>query len=351
MKQKKWYLPVLWTALPAAPFLLAPREMADGVRQGLSMCGTVVIPSLFPFFVLCTFLVRSGISGEIGKILARPTAILFRLPPAAAGAVLFGLCGGYPVGARTTAQLYAQGELTAAQAERMCLFCVTAGPAFVVGTVGAGMLHNAAAGRLLLAVVTLSCLTLGILLRFTDAPAEPRQAQCAHESLSASLCAAVADGGKGMLSMCAWVILFSGICGVCSRLPGAAGTALGCVLEVTGGCRLAGETGMPLPLIAGILGFGGLSVQCQILPYVTSCGVRLSRFWAFRVLHGGLAAVYAMALGRLFPQSAMVMLPQTGRPLQLFSASAPASAALLFTAAVFILNTAPQEKSIILRKS
>jgi hypothetical protein len=154
-----------------------------------------------------------------------------------------------------------------------------------------------------------------------------------------------------MLSMCAWVILFSGVCRACARLPAGAGTAAGYLLEVTGGCRLAAENGLPLPLIAGILGFGGLSVQCQILPYVTACGVKPSRFWAFRVLSGGLAAVYATALLRIFPHAEPTALLQ-GQTLRLSGASVSASVSLLCTAAVFILNTAPDaEKSAILRKS
>ena len=351
MKQKRWLRALVFAAVPALLLVFAPREMADGVRDGLTLCGTVVIPSLFPFFVLCTFVTRTGLSADLGRLLAPVTEKAFRLPGAAAGAILLGLCGGYPLGARMTSQLLERREVTQPQAERMCLFLVTAGPVFVTGTVGAGMLHSAAAGRLLLAAVTLGCLTLGLLLRFTDDAPTPVREIPRRDGVAESLCAAVADGGKGMLSMCAWVILFSGVCRACARLPAGAGTAAGYLLEVTGGCRLAIENGLPLPLIAGILGFGGLSVQCQILPYVTACGVKPSRFWAFRVLSGGLAAVYAAALLRIFPHAEPAALLQ-GQTLRLSGASVSASVSLLCTAAVFILNTAPDaEKSAILRKS
>ena len=334
MKRKTWLPPLVIAMFAVLLMLCAPQELAAGVRDGLTLCGTVVIPSLFPFFVLCTFLLRTGVSGDLGRVLARPTETIFRLPGAAAGAILLGLCGGYPVGTRMTAQLYARGELTPAQAERMCLFCVTAGPVFVTGTVGAGMLRSAAAGRLLLAAVTLSCLTLGVLLRFTDAPPERNTERPMREGAAAALCGAVSDGGKSMLSMCR----------VCTRLPDGAGTALGCLLEVTCGCRIAAEERLPLPLIAAILGFGGVSVQCQVLPDVTACGVKVSRFLAFRALCGGLAAVYAMTLLRFFPQAQPTLLSQTGQPLQFVSTSVPVSVSLLLTAAVFILNTTPRSE-------
>jgi sporulation integral membrane protein YlbJ len=333
--------------LPAAAMLFLlfrfPREMADGVRRGLTLCGTAVIPSLFPFLAFCTFFVRSGLCAAAGEKLARPTRKLLRLPPAAAGAVLLGLCGGYPVGTRMTAQLLTAGSITRSQAQRMCLFCVAAGPAFVTGTVGASMLGSRAAGWLLFAALTLANLTVGMLLRFTDeepraiAPPIPKQpfARC--------FCEAVAEAGGSMLSVCAWVLLFSGICTALERTPPSVSVPLVCVLEVTNGCKTGAANGLSLPVLAAILGFGGLSVHCQILSDVTACGVKLSRFWAFRVVCGALAAVYCTGLARLFPQAQTVALLRADLPVQAVSASVPTSAALLVTAAVFILNTAKED--------
>lgn len=335
--------------VPAAALgllLCFPREMTDGVRQGLTLCGTAVIPSLFPFLVLCTFLVRSGLCAAVGEKLARPTQKLLRLPPAAAGAVLLGLCGGYPVGTRMTAQLLEEGSLTRSQAQRMCLFCVAAGPAFVTGTVGASLLGSRAAGRLLFAAITLANLTVGVLLRFTDAEPPSTPTTVPRQPFARSLCEAVADAGGSILSVCAWVLLFSGICAVLERLPPSVSTPLVCVLEVTNGCKTGAENGLSLPVLAAILGFGGLAVHCQVLSDVTACGTKLSRFWAFRVVCGALAAVYCTGLLRLFPQAQTVALIRADVPVQAVSASVPTSAALLATAAVFILNTARDARDL-----
>lgn len=340
MKPKDW----LSSVVPAAALLWLlfrfPREMTDGVRRGLTLCGTAVIPSLFPFLVLCTFFVRSGLCALVGEKLARPTHTLLRLPGAAAGAVLLGLCGGYPVGTRMTAHLLKAGLVTRSQAQRMCLFCVAAGPAFVTGTVGAAMLGSRAAGRLLFAALTCANLTAGVLLRFTDEEPQTAAPPIRRQPFARSFCEAVADAGGSMLPLCAWILLFSGICAVLEKLPPSVSVPLVCVLEVTNGCRTGAAHGLSLPVLAAILGFGGLSVHCQILPDVTACGVKLSRFWAFRVVCGALAAVYCAGLLRLFPQAYPVALLRTDVPIAPVSASVPTSVALLVTAAVFILNTA-----------
>ena len=348
MNRNQWLPALLPAGMLLALLFCFPKEMAQGVRDGLSVCGAALVPSLFPFFVLCTFLTRSGLSDVFGQKAEKITRLLFRLPGEAGSAVLLGLCGGYPVGMRMTAQLYEKGALTKAQAERMSLFCVAAGPAFVTGTVGASMLGNRALGYLLLASVTLSSLTVGVLLRFTDTPSALRAVLPRRDAgVARCICEAVADAGETMLSVCAWVLLFSGVCAVIRKLPAALSLPLGCLLEVTSGCRTAASASLPLPLIAAILGFGGLAVQCQLLPYVSACGVRLSRFFAFRAVHAALSAVFCEALLCLFPQVQSVVLLRNGSVLQPMSASAPASAALLVTAAVFIWQTAPvkQEKS------
>ena len=336
----KTILPLLLPVGGLSAFLLCfPGEMARGVRDGLTLCGAALIPSLFPFFVLCSFVTRSGLAAASGVRAERFMRKLFRLPGASFGAVLLGLCGGYPVGMRMTAQLYAQGRLTDDEAERMSLFCVCAGPAFVVGTVGASMLGSRACGRILFTSLTLSALAVGLLLRFAAEDGGSRAAAPVRpERLAHSLCAAVADAGEAMLSVCAWVLLFSGVCAVTARLPDAAALPFRCLLEAANGCRAAAESGLPLPVFAAILGFGGLAVQCQVLPYATSVGARLSRFWAFRAVAAALSACFCIALLRVFPQAQPVLLVRGGAVLRPVSASAPASAALLTAAAVFIWN-------------
>ena len=54
-----------------AALLAWPGAVATGVSRGLSICSSVIIPSLFPFLVLAGFLVRSGVSQSLGRRLER----------------------------------------------------------------------------------------------------------------------------------------------------------------------------------------------------------------------------------------------------------------------------------------
>ena len=205
-------LPLLFAALCAAALIVAlPSVSAAGVKKGLLVCASSAVPSLYPFCVLSAFFVRSGLCGYLGKLLEKPVRILFNLPGSAGAAACMSFVAGYPVGAGMTAALFEQGRISQADAQRMTLFCVNAGPAFVIGGVGAGMLGSARAGVVIFSSLTLASLTLGLLTRFI-----PRESgtECSvpaadFSPLSRALPEAVTEGTKNMISICAWIVIFS----------------------------------------------------------------------------------------------------------------------------------------------
>ena len=63
----------------AAALLHWTQESISAVQEGLSLCGNILIPSLFPFFVLSNLVVELGISRYFGKWLAPLMQPLFHL--------------------------------------------------------------------------------------------------------------------------------------------------------------------------------------------------------------------------------------------------------------------------------
>ena len=103
------YFLALLTA--AAALLLHPERASAAVVQGLRLCGSVILPSLFPFFVLSALLTSGSASALFASLLSPLMRPLFSLSGAGASALALGLCGGYPVGARTAAALVENGSL------------------------------------------------------------------------------------------------------------------------------------------------------------------------------------------------------------------------------------------------
>ena len=137
---------LLWATLA---LILWPDQAMEAMRDGLKLCGNVILPSLFPFFVLSSLVVELGMSRYLGKLLEPVMAPLFRVNGNCAAALALGFVGGYPVGARTAIELYEQDQCSRTEAERMLAFCNNSGPAFILGVVGAGVFGSGTAGLLL----------------------------------------------------------------------------------------------------------------------------------------------------------------------------------------------------------
>ena len=91
------------------------------------------------FLAVSGLLVSLGFGAWLSPCLRGLMGPLFRLPGQAAGALVLGLVGGYPIGARTAAELYRQGELTRSEALRLLAFCNNSNPVFLVSVLGAGV--------------------------------------------------------------------------------------------------------------------------------------------------------------------------------------------------------------------
>ena len=142
---------------------LFPEESVAAAREGISLCVDVLIPSLFPFFVLSSLLISTGLAGLCARPLESFMRPLFGVGGAGAAALSLGLIGGYPVGARTVAQLVQRRECSQTEARRLSLFCNNCGPAFFIGAAGVGVFGAKEAGFLLLGANLTAAVLLGIL--------------------------------------------------------------------------------------------------------------------------------------------------------------------------------------------
>ena len=152
--------------LAAGALVLWPSQAMEAARTGLALCGNVIIPSLFPFFVLSSLVVELGMSRYLGRLLQPVMAPLFRVNGSCAAALALGVVGGYPVGARTAISLYQNGQCSRTEAERLLAFCNNCGPAFILGVVGTGIFGSGRAGLLLYLGHIAASLLVGLLFRF-----------------------------------------------------------------------------------------------------------------------------------------------------------------------------------------
>lgn len=306
----------LWSILTLFGILiLRSGAVQAGVRSGLTLCGRVLIPALFPFSVLSGLLLRSGGAEAFGAMLDGPMRRCYHLPGRAAAPLLTGLLGGYPLGAQSLAALYKSGGLTKSEALALSAFCNHPGPAFLVGAVGASVLGDPKLGIWLWAVAICSALLTGLL--FSPDHTEPSKAEripAQARGAFRQLPDAILGGAAAMLRICGTVALFSGIQAaiIPSRisLPDWAASLLTGALELTNGVlRL---NALPRPagfLLAAVLtGWGGLCVHLQAAESLLDAGLPLGSYLAGKAVQAILSGLIAFALlPLLFPAEAAAL--------------------------------------------
>lgn len=325
--REKWLRDLLLSAAlltATAGLVAAPSQAIAGARDGLALCGNVIIPSLFPFFVLASLVVDLGLAAYLGRALERVMRPLFRVSGSCAAAVAMGFIGGYPVGARTALQLYQQGMCSKTEAERLLSFCNNSGPAFILGVVGAGVFGSGRVGLLLYLTHAAASILVGLLFRFYGGRGEPhrsrRPARATFETVraSAAFTGAVGKALQSTLNICAFVVFFAVVLRLLSAFGVLAGLAkalavfgvgeewarrlVAGLLELSSGVSSltgAGEKGVSMA--AFMLGWAGLSVHCQVLSFIGDSGLSVRTYLAGKLLHGLLAAALTSLLTRRFP--------------------------------------------------
>lgn len=322
------YIVAVMTAAVGVGFLTQAPAVSEGVRFGLKTCAGILIPALFPFMVLSSFLSLTSAARILSAPLTPVTTKIFKLPKEFGAIVLLSLIGGYPVGAKSISLLLSQGRISKRTAERMLCFCVNSGPSFLITAVGTGMLADRTAGVILFVTQTAATLIIGAVVSIRAKPAKA-EAMPVEMRGTAALVEAVSSASSAMLAMCSFAVLFSGVLslatasGITDKIADIlhingdmAAAAIAGAFEVTSGCvRAAGLSGnAAFAMISAIVSFGGLSVLFQIMSCFRENPIRFGPLLLARLSHMVISTTMAMPLYRIFCEIHPVF-SASGRPV------------------------------------
>ena len=280
-------------------FLAEAGFVRAAAAEALSLCARSVIPALFPFLVVSSLLLSLGLGELLSPMLAGLMEPLFRVDGVGSSALLLGLVGGYPIGAKTAADLYRGGRLSRPEAERLLAFCNNSNPVFLISVLGVGVFGSVRAGVWLWLIHLLSSLLTGLLFRNHGGPARRQAGGTAAfqvVSLSAAFVAAVRESLSGMLSVCAFVTFFYVLARPLASLGGWLGPVLVGLTELFSLTPLLRPDRFGFILASAMAGWGGLSVLCQTAAVLEGSGLRLQSCAAGKAVQGLLAGLLAALL-------------------------------------------------------
>lgn len=336
---KTIFLSVSVTIL-AASLISYPQESFEASIRGLNMWWEIVFPSLLPFFIVSEMLIGFGVVKFIGVLLEPFMRPLFKVPGVGGFVWAMGMASGFPAGAKFTARLRQEGQLTRTEAERLVSFTNSSNPLFIFGAVSVGFFYNADLGILLALAHYLGNICVGIIMRFygKDSPdegSEKKKKFKIRSALSALhqtrlkdnrpigklLGDAVNSSIQTLLMVGGFIIVFSVINKLLYHLHITATLAklvevllkaltfpdmlsipfISGLFEITLGSQLTSQvqdaTLLQKAMITSfILGFSGFSVQAQVASILAQTDIRFQPFFIARIIHGIFASIFVLIL-------------------------------------------------------
>ena len=276
---------------------IRPQHAVDGAQRGMRMWYQGVAPALLPFLALMPMLTGSEACKAYEKMLSPLMRKLFRLPGAAAPAIVAGIISGSPGGAAAVCSVKTSGGIDNKQAARIALAVSGVSPAWLVLGVGSKMLGSKAVGLKLAAVQLAIQLFLLKLLEKVEI-----QTHVAKQDIFCPAhTGAVRNAVETTIAVCGYMAVF-GACGnvIASFAGKNAGIALMALLDLPSGAALIAENRFPGYLIAlsAAAGFGGICIAAQNMDKLRYIGVRWRDYIAVRALAAAMFAIIGVLVFR-----------------------------------------------------
>jgi hypothetical protein len=285
----------VFTLILAAVMVINAENTVSSLSNSISYCLGTVIPSLFGFTAVSTFLIK--IKGY--RIIFKPLHFLLgrilKLDEEGFAILILSITGGYPVGAKLLSE---SGRRDAADLLPFC-YC---GSAMFISAVAGSVLSSYKTGFIVYLSNALACVTFVILTgKSRIYPHNPQARETNSENprqpMYVILTESVLTTAKAMLNVCAMIIAFSLIIETLNYF-GVNSAVLMSILEITN-VRNIGNIPFLIPVTAFLFSFGGACVVLQVAALVSG-KIPLRKFVLYRIPVGLVGAFYACILTEVF---------------------------------------------------
>lgn len=265
--------------------IVFPQHTSGSAAAALRIWGLDVVPSLFPYMVLCRLL-----SERLRQ----------RSVPAALVSVLLGLLGGSPSGASVIAAY--SGRLSQRSLLALCALTGTISPMFMLGTIHAWTQNTPLCRLLLLCHLLGAVCTGGIVFlacKNKDSVKDAPSSFASSNPITQSIDAILQVGGC--------IIFYSVLAGLLGLLPFLSESlraALHSLLEISGGIHALCTAAMPprlrAVLMASLCGFSGFSILSQNHAFLFQLGIRMTQLLVFALLRAAISGCLMAVLFAVF---------------------------------------------------
>ena len=261
------------------------KDMKLGALEGMRLSHEILIPTLFPFFILSDYWSKNFSISE-KSVLSKLFVRLFHIPPCGLLAFITGIICGFPLGVKVACDLYDRGEINDRQLTNLCGSANNPSMAFVISGIGLGIFGSVHVGILLFISCSISAIVCGTVFREKEIKIQ-KASNISRQKFS--LVESIKNAGITSITISSYVIFFSAVIYVLKKSP-----LIASVLELCSAVKIISESqfsvNQKLVLIAFSLGFSGLSVHLQAFSFM-GARVKKSRYFLMKITQGLLSAI------------------------------------------------------------
>ena len=291
-------------------FTINLKTSIEAAISGTKLVITAILPTIFPFSVICNLLIcYDGItlySKILGPLICKPLG----LSRSSSFPIVASFICGYPLGAKYSSDIYNLGYIHKDEYERLLNIASNAGPIFILGSVSVAILNNIKLGYILLIANYLSVIIIGLITKKSSKNSNNQvinNSTFKVNNFGINLKTSIESAINTTLNVGAFVIIFSVIISIIKsttsisaaltflenyfKLPsGIMYTILLGSIEFTNGCKLISDINLSmslkLSLISFILCFSSLSVIAQVSSIVSKDTPNLKKYILLKLLQG-----------------------------------------------------------------
>lgn len=283
--------------------LTESESILKSVTFSLNIFKNNIFPSLFPFLILSSLLIKYGFVEFLSILFKNLMNKLFKINSKCAFIFFMSILTGNPTNAKYTGELYKNGDINVYEATKVLCFSSFTSPLFILGTVTL-LLNNKEVALLILICHYLGNVIIGLLIRNYHPSAEEDKETGICKAIDSMHMKRISNKeGFGtiitnsLMESINTLLLILGVITVCLvittiidnnlNLNSTIQSILNGFVEMTQGLRYISIEPIPLKLkcvlTVMILSFGGMSVHLQVMSVLSDTDIKYLPFLVSRV--------------------------------------------------------------------
>jgi sporulation integral membrane protein YlbJ len=277
---------------------LYPSESVGAAKSGLLLWFNVIIPNLLPFIILSNLIISLNAASYITFLFAPILKFLLGISKEGSYAVITGFLCGYPMGAKITADLVTNKQISRNEGIYLLSFCNNVSPIFIINYIVTETLKSPSLLKLVFTILYLSPILCAFILRFLYRAKSFKLTNT--DNLSPSditidfqlIDNAIMNGFESIAKLGGYIILFALISQMLLHLPLPSSNIkywLISLTEITNGFSLVAKSTLSLNtkflIVLCSVSFGGISCVAQTQSMIKTSNLPIGIYISSKLLN------------------------------------------------------------------